>query len=82
MSNKITEAQFKVLEEIRNGSLEVATSLGELHYQKAMLDLQIDEQKEKIKLLRDKEAKFFDELNRLYGNVVLNIETGELTPRV
>lgn len=74
---KLTAEEFETLQKIRQDSVEVASLLGELTYQKISLDLQIETQKEKIKAIKSSESAFFDALRVKYGNVVLNIDTGE-----
>ena len=74
---KITEDELKRIEIIKKDSLEIASTLGELQYQKISIDLFIEEQKERIKDLKKEEAKLFQELRDKYGNVNINIETGE-----
>lgn len=74
---KITEDELKRIEILKKDSLEIASALGELQYQKISIDLFIEEQKEKIKDLKKEEAKLFKELRDKYGNVNINIETGE-----
>jgi hypothetical protein len=74
---KLTEEEFQTLQKIRQDSVEIASLLGELTYQKISLDLQIETQKEKIKAIKSNESAFFDALRTKYGNVVLNIDTGE-----
>lgn len=74
---KITEDELKRIEILKKDSLEIASALGELQYQKISIDLFIEEQKEKIKDLKKEETKLFQELRDKYGNVNINIETGE-----
>lgn len=74
---KLTDNELERLHLIRKDSLEIASTLGELQYQKTVLELMMDDQKEKIKLLKKSEAKFFEELKDKYGNININIETGE-----
>lgn len=74
---KLTDNELERLHLIRKDSLEIASALGELQYQKTVLDLMMEDQKEKIKLLKKSEAKFFEELKDKYGNININIETGE-----
>lgn len=74
---KITEDELKRIELIKKDSLEIASTLGELQYQKISIDLFIEEQKERIKDLKKEEVKLFQELRDKYGNVNINIETGE-----
>jgi hypothetical protein len=75
---KLNQQEFDRLQKIRQASVEVASTLGELSYQKISLDLQIENQKEKIKNIKEEETSFFDDLREKYGNVVLNIDTGEI----
>jgi hypothetical protein len=82
MSERITEQEFLALEEIRKQALEVATTLGEVGYQKLLLENKIDEQKIIIKQIKEKEKHFFESLNKKYGEVILDIETGNLSPKV
>ena len=74
---KLTENELERLHQIRKDSLEIASTLGELQYQKTVLELLIDEQKQKIKELKKYESSLFAELKEKYGNVNINIETGE-----
>ena len=73
----ITEDELKRVQLIKKEAIEIASTLGELEYQKISLDLLIDDQKDKIKQLKKEEEKLFDELRDKYGNVNINIETGE-----
>jgi hypothetical protein len=82
MSERITEQELLALEEIRKQALEVATTLGEVGYQKLLLENKIDEQKLIIKQIKEKEKEFFESLNKKYGDVILDIETGKLSPKV
>jgi hypothetical protein len=73
----ITEDELKRVQLIKKDAIEIASTLGELEYQKISLDLLIDDQKDKIKQLKKEEEKLFVELRDKYGNVNINIETGE-----
>ncbi len=74
---KLTDTELQLVQLIKRDALEVASTLGELNYQKMTIDLLIDEEKKKIKDIKDREAKILDELKEKYGNVSINIETGE-----
>ena len=74
---KLTENELERLHQIRKDSLEIASTLGELQYQKTVLELLMDEQKQKIKELKKYESSLFAELKEKYGNVNINIATGE-----
>lgn len=74
---KLTETEIQLVQLIKRDALEVASTLGELSYQKMTIDLLIDEEKKKVKDIKEREAKILDELKEKYGNVSINIETGE-----
>ena len=74
---KISEQDLKKINDLKQETVETAYSLGELEYQKTSLELLIDEVKSKIKVIKVKEAQLFTELKNTYGNVNINIETGE-----
>ena len=74
---KITDAELKRVEELKQETSQIIYSLGEIHYQKANLDLLEDQVKERVKEFKAKELQFLNELKEKYGNVSINIETGE-----
>ena len=74
---KLTENELERLHQIRKDSLEIASTLGELQYQKTVLELLMEEEKQKIKELKKYESSLFEQLKSQYGNVNINIETGE-----
>ncbi len=82
MQENITNEELNTLQSIRKSAIEIATTLGEIGYQKMILDIQSEEQKQKIKDIKHKEAIFFEELRKKYGEIVLDIETGKITPKV
>ena len=75
---KITDEELQKIEQIRNQALEIASILGELSYQKIIIEDQIDQQKQAVKTVKNIETEFFAELRQKYGNVSINIQTGEL----
>lgn len=74
---KLTENELERLHQVRKDSLEIASALGELQYQKTVLELLMEDQKQKIKDLKKSEVLLFEELKDKYGNININIETGE-----
>ena len=74
---KLTDTELQLVQLIKRDALEVASTLGELSYQRMTIDLLIDEEKKKVKDIKEREAKILDELKEKYGNVSKNIETGE-----
>jgi hypothetical protein len=77
MSTKITDDELKRLELIKQDALEIASVLGELNYQKTVLQIQIEDQTIKIKEIKLREQSLFNDLREKYGNVSINITTGE-----
>lgn len=75
---KITEEELQKINFIKQDALEVASTLGELSYQKLSVELKIEEQKALIKEIKSREALIFEELKSKYGSVSVNIETGEI----
>lgn len=76
---KIKEDQLQKINAIKQDSMEIASVLGELSFQKITIELAIEEQKKNIAVLKKKEKELFEEIQAEYGNGVLNIETGEIT---
>lgn len=75
---KITEDELARIDLIKQDSLEVASILGELSYQKIVIDNQIDQQKIRVMEIKKQESALFEELKSKYGNISINIETGEI----
>lgn len=73
----ITDNELQRIQLIKKDALEIASTLGELQYQRMSIDILIEEEKQKIKELKKSEKQLFDELVSKYGNVNINIETGE-----
>jgi uncharacterized membrane protein len=77
--NKVTETELQKISVIKKDALEYASFLGELEYQKTLIEIDVNDIKSKIKLLRQEESKLFSELKDSYGNININLETGEYT---
>ena len=79
MEKKLTQEEFQQINLIKSDALEVAALLGELEYQKMSIELDMEEQKKKIKEIRVKEKQVFEEIRSKYGAVSINTETGEIS---
>ncbi len=79
MEQKLTHEEFQQINLIKSDALEVAALLGELEYQKMSIELDMEEQKKKIKEIRVKEKQVFEEIRSKYGAVSINTETGEIS---
>jgi len=74
---KITEEELKQISDLKQQTTQVLYSLGELEYQKISLDIVAEELKKTVKDIKEKEVAVITELKNKYGNVNINIETGE-----
>ena len=74
---KLTDTELQLVQLIKRDALEVASTLGELGYQKMALELLIEEERNKVKDIKEREARVLEDLKTKYGNVSINIETGE-----
>jgi len=79
MANQLTPEELQQINFVKQDALEVASSLGELSYQKMVLELEIEKQKILIKDIKSRETLLFEELKSKYGSVSINIETGEIS---
>jgi stress response protein YsnF len=82
MANQLTPEELQQINLIKNDALEVASSLGELEYQKMVIELDQEQLKAEIKRIKQKEKEVFEEIRSKYGNVSINIETGEISQSV
>lgn len=74
---KITEEELKKITELRQENSQIIYTLGEVQYQKVNLEATEELIKIKIEEFKQKEADFLNGLKEKYGNVTINIETGE-----
>jgi hypothetical protein len=79
MEKQFTPEELQQINLIRTDALEVASLLGELEYQKMVIELDQEELRAKIKRIKIKEKEIFEEIKEKYGNVSINIETGEIS---
>jgi hypothetical protein len=75
----LTTEELSKINLIKQDALEIASKLGELEFQKISIQLKIDEQKKEIVALKLREESIFEEITAKYGNVTINIETGEIS---
>jgi len=79
MEQKLTPEELQQINLIKSDALEVAALLGELEYQKMSIELDMEEQRKRIKEIRVKEKQVFEEIRSKYGEVSINTETGEIS---
>ena len=76
---KLTIEELSKIKLIKQDALEIASKLGELEFQKISIELKIDEQKKEISALKLRDQSILEEINSKYGDVTINIETGEIS---
>lgn len=74
---KISDEELHKINELKQQTMELVYGLGELEYQKVSIEFLVEELKSKIKTQKEKETNLLSELKTKYGNVNINIETGE-----
>lgn len=79
MANKLTDQELQEVQDIRKSIAEIASVLGDLNYQKISLEIMIEEQKLKVLEVKKREMEFFQKVRTSYGNVSINIDTGEIS---
>jgi hypothetical protein len=76
---KLTAEELISINLIKQDALEIASKLGELEFQKISIQIKIDEQAKEIAALKLREESIFEEITAKYGDVTINIETGEIS---
>ena len=79
MEKKLTQEELQQITLIKSDALEVAALLGELEYQRITIELDVEEQKKRIKEIKVKEKQVFEEIRSKYGAVSINTDTGEIS---
>jgi K+/H+ antiporter YhaU regulatory subunit KhtT len=80
MSQKLTEQELQDFQSFRQEANRLAAILGELHYQKTLLDLELENVKAGVKANAVAQQNLMKELGKKYGDGSINVETGEVTP--
>ena len=74
---KITDEELKQIGELKQQTTQIVYSLGELQYQRLSIEVAEEDLKTVLKETKLKESNLLKELKEKYGNVSINIETGE-----
>jgi hypothetical protein len=75
----VTPEELEKLKSIRNETDTFIIALGQIQYQKTLLDLQQDQIKRQVLESKEKEKTVYDELVVKYGNVSVDIESGTIS---
>lgn len=76
---KLKEQELKQLHDFQNESEILISQLGQISFQKLQLEKQEEFLKQKFNQLNEEEVLISKNLKEKYGNVNIDIKTGELT---
>lgn len=79
-TKQLTPEELQEFQANRQEANRLAAILGELHFQRTLLDLELENIKEGIKANAVKQREQLRQLGEKYGDGTINPETGELTP--
>jgi hypothetical protein len=76
---KLEEQELKQLHDFQNSSEILISQLGQISFQRLQLEKQEESLKQKFNDLTNKELEISQALKEKYGNVNIDLKTGELT---
>lgn len=79
-TQNLTPEELQEFQAVRSEANRLAAVLGELHFQRTLLDLELDNVKEAVRANAIKQREQLKQLGEKYGDKSINPETGELTP--
>lgn len=79
-NSKLTPEELQEFQANRQEASRLAAILGELHFQRTLLDLELENIKEAIKSNALKQRAQLKELGEKYGDGTINPENGEIAP--
>ena len=74
----LTTEELKILREIQNETQQVIQELGEIELIRIQTENRYNQTKEYLQKLSEKEIEFSKSIQEKYGEVSLNLETGEI----
>jgi len=77
---KITNEELKKIKEIRNESSNLIIQLGQLKIEKINLKKKQEILEDRYLKLIEEENLFYGKLNYRYGQVTIDVETGQISP--
>jgi len=76
---QLTEEEFSVLKTLNSSTQDLIIKFGQVEYQNQLLINQKQEIIKELESLRIQEIKYGQDVQNKYGQVSINIETGEIT---
>jgi hypothetical protein len=80
MNQQLTAEELQEFKGYRSEATQLASILGELNYQKTLIELELEKVKQAVKTSTEDQQKFMKTLGEKYGDGSINVETGEITP--
>lgn len=77
---KLTEQELQDFKAFRQEANRLAAILGEIHYQRVLIDAELENLKAAIKANVVAQQEQLKKLGETYGDGSINAETGEITP--
>lgn len=77
---KLTEQELQDFKAFRQEANRLAAILGEIHYQRVLIDAELDNLKAAIKANVIAQQEQLKQLGETYGDGSINAETGEIAP--
>ena len=82
MSNPaLSQEELQQIQQVRKQMVELASTLGEIAFQEAVISIEKQKLTEAVKNAREKERLLLDEFGKKYGDGIINLETGEIESR-
>jgi di/tripeptidase len=78
-NKKLTEEQLKRINEVQQGYQALVQELGQVEVQKLALDARRQAAEDYLKTLQQEEKTIAEEIEKEYGKVSIDLNTGELT---
>jgi len=76
---KLTEEEIQSLKTLQDNQIQLIDSFGHTEYQIQMFELQKEKLVEQLEASKVQENQIADDLNKKYGNGVVNIQEGTFT---
>lgn len=77
---KLTPEELTEFQSNRQEANRLAAVLGELHFQRTLLDLELENIKEAVKSNAIKQREQLKQLGEKYGDGTIDPQTGDITP--
>lgn len=83
---KVTDAEFKDIQDLREALLIILSTIGELHLTKTVLEKEIQQTVERLRTeeqnftdFQERERSIYAALQEKYGTGNISVDTGEIT---